>query len=117
MNKFKWQATDGNGETYQYENKPYFIEHCILWIEDSGGKIKYVKDSLLDVPWKESLIEIEQDIVEWVMTEPPTTEEMLIEFEENGDINTMLNYIQMLVDEAYEEGYHECIRRQEEDDK
>lgn len=46
-----------------------------------------------------------------------TTEEMLIEFEENGNINTMLEYIQRLVDEAFEEGYHECIRRQEEGEK
>ena len=113
---YMWQATDPNGETYQYENKPYFIDSYSFWLEHEG-KIKYCKGITSDVPWKESLIEIEQDIVEWVMTEPPTTEEMLIEFEENGNMNTMLEYIQSLVDEAFDEGYHECIRRQEAGEK
>jgi hypothetical protein len=65
-----------------------------------------------DVPWKESLVELKQDIVECVMPEPPTTVDMLFAFLKDKDVEVMLEYIQMLVDEANDEAYDECLRQQ-----
>jgi hypothetical protein len=107
---FMWQARNGDGEIYLYENKPYISDNGNQWIENTGVTMA-IGQSFDRVHWEDSLIEIKQDIVECVMTEPPTIEEMLIEFEENGNMLIAIDCIQNLVDEAFNNGYHECLRQ------
>jgi hypothetical protein len=111
---YTWQATDSNGSIFQYEDKPTFSKIGKVWFNSVSGGVKYIGESLLNVDWESSIIEIKQDIVEYVMPETPTTVDMLFAFLKDKDIEVMQDYIQMLVDEANYDGYDECRREMEE---
>jgi hypothetical protein len=54
---YTWQATDGNGETYQYEFEPYPLQNRKCWYARTGD-VKYVGEPLLDVSWYNSLVRV-----------------------------------------------------------
>lgn len=52
----RWEATDKEGEVYEYERKPRISHFFPWWIDDTGGRTLFIKKGTGPVHnWKETL--------------------------------------------------------------